>query len=171
MRSDYHIQISLVNLSLQLLADGVQIDLVNLLKIKLILAKVLGFSKTNLRPTPNGQAFHVQFEELQKMHDVSYTCVNPLMRVLDAAHPLTLSPSSMGVTWNESPVPGLLGDVFVDLVAKLWDNVETVQGLPYSTLRGLLESMVLVIVKVCTGNKRLDVIINIRSSTNLIAHH
>ena len=54
----------------------------------------------------------------------------------------------MGVIWNESPVSGLLGDVFVDIVAKLWDNVLIVQGLPYSVLRGLLESMVLVIVKV-----------------------
>ena len=141
-------KISLVVLSLQLLADGVKVDLVDLLKVKLILAKVLGFAATSLQPTANGQTFHVHFEDLHKILEVSYACVNPLMRVLDAPHMLTFSPSSMGVVWNESPISGLLGDIFVDIVAKLWDNVAIVQGLPYPVLRGLLESMVLVIVKV-----------------------
>ena len=141
-------QVSLVVLSLQLLASGFKVDLADLLKIKLILAKVLGFATASLKPTANGQAFHVHFEDPHMIHAVSFTCINPLMRVLDASHTISLSPSLMGVSWNEPPVPGLVGDVFVDLVAKLWDNVANMQQLPYSVLRGLLESMVLVIVKV-----------------------
>jgi hypothetical protein len=111
------------------------------LKIKHILARILGFTTASLKPTANGQAFHVHFGDLHEMHEVSFTCISPLMRVLDAPHTLALSPSSMGVIWNEPPVSGLVGDVFVDLMAKLWDNITNVQGLPYSVLRSLLESM------------------------------
>lgn len=140
----------MVILSLQLLADGGKVDLVDLLKIKLILAKVLGFTITSLQPSANGQTFYVHCEGLHRILKVSYACINPLMRVLDAPHTLMFSPSSMGVVGNEPPIPGLLGDLFVDIVAKMWDNVAIVQELPYSVLRGLLESMVLVIVKVST---------------------
>ena len=54
----------------------------------------------------------------------------------------------MGATWNELPTLGLVGDVFVDIVAKLWNDVSNVQALPYPVVRGLLESMILIIVKV-----------------------
>lgn len=138
----------MVILSLQQLTDGVEVDLVDLLKIKLILAKVLGFTTAILKPAANGQAFHVHFEDLHRMRAISFTCISPLMRVLDAPNTLALSPSWMGVPWNEPPVPGLVGDVFVDLIAKLWDNIANVQGLPYLVLRSLLESMLLIIVKV-----------------------
>jgi hypothetical protein len=142
------VKVSLVILSLQMIADSVEANLVNLLKIKLILAKVLGFSSSSLKPAASGQAFHVQFEALNEIRPLSFPCINPLMRVLDSSHKLTLPPSSMGVTWNDLPVLGLMGDIFVDIVARLWENVANVETLPYSVLRGLLESMILIIVKV-----------------------
>ena len=150
-------KVSLVILSLQMIADRVEVDLVNLLKIKLILAKVLGFNSTSFKPAASGQAFHVQFETLNEIRQLSFPCINPLMRVIDAPHKLMLPPSSMGVTWNDLPVPGLVGDIFVDIVARLWVNGANMQALPFSTLRGLLESMILIIAKVTYAIKHRTV--------------
>ncbi|KAF8590616.1 hypothetical protein K439DRAFT_1382139 [Ramaria rubella] len=141
------LRISLVILSLQLIADKVEVDVVSLLKIKFILAKVFGFTNTSLQHVASGQTFHVHFEDLPLIQEDSFSCINPLMHVLDAPHQVILSPSSLGVTSNDAPVTGLVGDVFVDLIAKLWENATIVQTLPYSALRGLLESMLLIIAK------------------------
>ncbi|KAF8522278.1 hypothetical protein BU17DRAFT_44873 [Hysterangium stoloniferum] len=141
------LRVSLTILSLQLLADGAEVDLINILKIKHTLAKLLGFTSASLTPTANGQSFYIQLGETHGLVDLGFSSINPLMRVLDAPNQITLSASSMGATLNEVPAPGLIGDVFVDIIARLWENSPNMTSLPYAVLRGLLECMNLVIAK------------------------
>ena len=144
-------QASLTILCLQLVADGGQIDLFTLYKIKLVVARALGFHAFRMNITPQGQASSIIFGTNMGFTEISFGCITPLLRVLDSFQSVNLPVLSSGQIWSEQALSGLIGDVFVDIVVKVFETEsfrENATELPYIVMRGLLECMLLIIVKV-----------------------
>lgn len=132
-------------LSLQMVADGVAIDLADLFKVKLAAAKALGFHGAEQRITPGGQTYQIYFGDHSGLNEISFVIINPLVRVLDA--PITLSSLPVGQAGHEHSASGLIGDLFVDIVLMTWKKLQSVEGCPYVAVRGLLEAVLLIIIK------------------------
>ncbi|GJJ12125.1 hypothetical protein Clacol_006366 [Clathrus columnatus] len=152
------LRFSLVMLSLQMITNKIGISLESLVHVKFITVRFLGFSSARRIPTPNGQLFYVQLGEIDKLDDYACGIIQPLLRLLDASYKLRLPASLLG-HWNQDLGDALLGTLFVDSIAKIWEFPQIVQGLPYVSVRGLLESLLVIVVKHDIGSnvlKHLD---------------
>jgi hypothetical protein len=142
-------QISIVLLSLQMIADGVSIDTFSLLKIKLHLVQVLGFRNVSHSPAPNGYIFHVHIGEPDTIPELAFPCVDQLLTVLDAPHPFQLAPSVIDSPYADDDTPWslLVGTIFVDVSLIMFCAVKDILCLPVLTLKSMLESLMVIIYK------------------------
>ncbi|KAG6900873.1 hypothetical protein C0993_009991 [Termitomyces sp. T159_Od127] len=116
------LRVSVVFLSLQMIADGVLIDSFALLKIKGHLANVIGFRDVASVPSQVGRLFQIQFGELSEINGFAFPCVNQLLKVMDAPHRIDIPPCVMANSGDldEKPVPVLAGSATaVEATAKL----------------------------------------------------
>ncbi|KAH8117558.1 hypothetical protein DFH11DRAFT_1504486 [Phellopilus nigrolimitatus] len=144
------IQSSLVLLSLQMIADGIPIDIFSFLKIKLQLVAMLGFTGTALVPAPSGHSFHVQFGELKTVNPYALPCVQGLMALLDASRPFEFSSSALIASGADDDTKHTLlaGSVVVDVFLGLFNHlVDNLQDFPYLQTKTLLQTLVIVIYK------------------------
>lgn len=133
-----------------MIADGINIDIFSLLKIKSSLVRILGFKDTSLvQLNPEGTSFHIRFNHLGQVKPWVYPCLDDLMLVLDASSPFGLAPSSMGGPFaeDETPFPLLVGSVFVDVVFEVFSQLQDLAVLPFLTLKNLLKTLVIIIYK------------------------
>lgn len=130
-----------------MLTDKIEASLDAIVQIKFMVVRFLGFSSARRVPTANGRFLYVQLGEIEKVNDYASNIIQPLLRLLDTSHKFRLPASLLG-HWNQDPEDGLLGNLFVDIIAKIWENAQTVQSLSYVSIRGLLESLLVIIVKV-----------------------
>jgi hypothetical protein len=132
-----------------MIADGIDIDIFSLLKIKLFLVKAIGFTDTSMVPSPSGNAFHVRFAAVDNIPDLAIPIVNALSGVLDAQHPYDLPSSAMGGIYadDDNPWRLLVGTIFVDVLLATFCSVENLLSLPDSTVKGMLESLMIIIYK------------------------
>ncbi|KAJ7235476.1 hypothetical protein B0H12DRAFT_1141671 [Mycena haematopus] len=133
---------SILLLSLQMLADGITINAFDLQKIKVALAKALGFADVTATPSTNGQTIDVQFGDAQHIPEPSLPCVNELLCVLDAPHVINLDLP------GTDPVSStfLVGSTFVDISLNLFCTGELLM-LPVLTLKSLVELLGVIIYK------------------------
>ncbi|KAJ7285806.1 hypothetical protein C8J57DRAFT_1431486 [Mycena rebaudengoi] len=120
---------SILLLSLQMIADGIQINDFSFHKIKVYLAKAIGF--TDVVAVTSSGTFDVQFGDAGHIPDASLPCVNELLSVLDAPHPLTTL---------------LVGSTLVDLSLGLFCTADLL-SLPVLTLKSMVESLGIIIYK------------------------
>ncbi|GAW10310.1 hypothetical protein LENED_012563 [Lentinula edodes] len=118
------LRISIVLLSLDMIAEGIRIDYNDLLRIKQHVAQILGFADVHAIPAANGHSFFVEF---------------------DAHHPLLITDAELQGFVNDRAWPLLVGSPYVDILLHLFDS--EIHELPGLTLKGLLESLGVIIYK------------------------
>ncbi|KIL00116.1 hypothetical protein PAXRUDRAFT_821994 [Paxillus rubicundulus Ve08.2h10] len=167
--------VSLLLLSLQMMESGIEIDLLSCRKLKLHLAKIIGFNDVEAVPTPSGRAFYIRFQNLENIPVSCYPCIHVLPRILDAPHAFDLTPSMMGspLVDDDRPCRVLIGTIWVDLVLSIICAIEEPLSLPVLTLKSLLESLMAIIFKHDFSSlaiKHLDVILRkaLRKTVDLL---
>ena len=142
-------QVSVLLLSLQMITDGIAIDSFLLLKLKVHLARIIGFSDISVTSSPSGQTPHIQFGEVFQIPELSLPCVHSLLPVLDACHSVELPHFAMvGANEpDEKPLSLLVGSVFVDMALTMFCTIRDLTALPVLTLKALLETLCVIIYK------------------------
>ncbi|KAJ3845083.1 hypothetical protein F5878DRAFT_655339 [Lentinula raphanica] len=139
------LRVSIILLSMDMIADGIRIDYNDLLRIKQHTAQVLGFGDVHLTPALNGHSFFVEFGGLRSIPKMAYPCISHLFILLDAHHPLTITDAEIQGFVQNRAWPLLVGSPFVDILLRLFGS--NLQELPGLTLKTLLESLGVVIYK------------------------
>ncbi len=132
-----------------MIADGLDVYIFALLKLKFLLVRLLGFKDASLVPTSSGRSFYVRFSQLTKLNTFAYPCLDNLMPVLDASFPFELAPAAMGGPYaeDEMPVTLLIGSAFVDVVLDVFVQLQDLAFLHALTLKNLLKTLLIVIYK------------------------
>ncbi|KAI5122947.1 hypothetical protein M0805_006828 [Coniferiporia weirii] len=144
------LQSSLILLSLQMIADGISVDLFSFLKIKLQLVRILGFPVATLVPAPSGHSFHVHYETLKAVGPYASPCLQGLMALLDAHRSFELSPSAMAGTSadDDATHPVLVGSVILDVFFDLFNHLSKNLGdFTYLQIKMVLQSLIIVFYK------------------------
>ncbi|KAJ7774854.1 hypothetical protein B0H16DRAFT_1508657 [Mycena metata] len=141
---------SILLLSLQMIADGIGISPFDLQKIKVALAKAIGFADVVATPSANGQTIDVQFGEAQHIPEASLPCVNELLSVLDAPHAINMDLQG----GDSSSSTFLVGSTLVDVSLNLFCTGDLL-SLPIVTLKSLVESLGVIIYKHNFEHRRL----------------
>lgn len=132
-----------------MLADGIESDIVSLLKIKEHLLRLVGFSDTALVSSGGGQSFYIEYGGLENIAGGSFPCLDDLMLLLDASYPFGLAASAMGGPYanDDTPVPLLIGSVFTNVLLDIFIHAQNLETLPPITLKNLLKALLIVIFK------------------------
>ncbi|KAJ7685226.1 hypothetical protein DFH06DRAFT_1157872 [Mycena polygramma] len=141
---------SILLLSLQMIADGITISSFDLQKIKVALAKALGFADVTATPSANNQTIVVQFGDAQHIPEASLPCVNELLSVLDAPHVISLELPGADLVSSTF----LVGSTFADISLNLFCTGDLL-SLPILTLKCLVESLGVIIYKHDFEHKRM----------------
>ncbi|KAG6890677.1 hypothetical protein C0995_005049 [Termitomyces sp. Mi166 len=143
------LRVSVVSLSLQMIADGIPIDDFALLKIKSHLVNIIGFRDVLLVPSQVGRLFQVQFGEVSEIDDIALSCVNQFLTMMDASHPVDIPSSVMAGSsdLDERPTPVLVGSVFIDVFLTMFCSVKDLNSLPVLTRKNMLETLCIIIYK------------------------
>ncbi|TBU65728.1 hypothetical protein BD310DRAFT_803111 [Dichomitus squalens] len=143
------LQNSLISLALRMIAEGIPIEVSQMLKLKDHLARTLGFAEVSMITIGTTNHFFVQFGSLDVIPEEAYPCLNELMLTLDSAQPYSLVSSSMGGRYSddETGAAVLVGSIFVDLFLETFIQCENLEALPPLTLKNLLKSLIIVIYK------------------------
>lgn len=140
-------QSSLLLLSLQMIADGVQIDLFSLLKVKFHLAVALGFTSASLVPAPSGHSFHVQLGDTQTCTNHALACMDGLLLLLDANRAFALPISAMTGAEDDSTVEVLVGSVMIDIFFGILNDEGNMAKLPVLAHKVLLQAFAIIVLK------------------------
>jgi hypothetical protein len=132
-----------------MISDGIAPDSFTLLKLKIHLVQVLGFSDISAVPSQSGHSFHVQFGEVKEIPELALPCISALLPVLDAYHPTDLAPSAMAGTneHDDKPSSLLVGSIFVDVSLAMFCTVRDFSSLPLLTFKCILETLCVVMYK------------------------
>lgn len=132
-----------------MIADGITVDSLTLLKLKAHLVRVFGFKDVSVVPSPDGHAFHVRFGEAPEIPELALPCVKGLMSVLDAHYSVDLTPSTMGVGHGQDEKQSslLVGSVFVDVSLAMFCTVRDLSALPVLIVKNMLEALCIIIYK------------------------
>lgn len=132
-----------------MIADGIEIDMFSLLRIKDQLLRVLGFEEVSLVPSPTGHTFYVQLGEVRTIPRWADPCIADLLPIFDAAHDYDVSCSTMGGPYTEDDTPFtlLIGSPFIDVLLGVFKNAHRLVFLPPLTLKNLLDCLVVVMQK------------------------
>ncbi|KZT61428.1 hypothetical protein CALCODRAFT_9999 [Calocera cornea HHB12733] len=147
--SSPRLQAMLVSLALNLVAHGVVIQALDLLKVKVFLARQLGFSKAVLRIAGDGTC-HVAPGPVSvpEPPEQGLACLAATKRVLDASTKISVSPSILGVNLPpDAAVPCLIGAPLVDLVLIVLRATQDLATMSHLVLRSWLESLIIIILK------------------------
>ncbi|KAI1795782.1 hypothetical protein LXA43DRAFT_1163651 [Ganoderma leucocontextum] len=143
------LQNSLISLALRMVAEGIPIEVGQLLKLKEHLARTLGFAEVAIVAFGNTNHFCVRFSSLDVIPETAYPCLNELMLTLDSAQPYSLVSSVMGGrhSEDEAGAPLLVGSIFVDLFLEAFNQCENLGTLPPLVLKNVLKSLIIVVYK------------------------
>jgi hypothetical protein len=142
-----------------MISSGIDINLLTLLRLKKHLVHILGFPNVTTLSTPASHVFFVAFEHIRHTdRDVS-ACMDELLSVLDASHPLSVVASAMteSLPPNDAPASLLVGSIFVDVLFALITGSEDsdLLNLPFLTLKRLIECLLIVMYKHDMGSQPL----------------
>ncbi|KAK1236541.1 hypothetical protein PQX77_000234 [Marasmius sp. AFHP31] len=143
-----NLRVSTLLLSLDMAASGLIADFNELLKMKVHVARMLGFADARIVPTQDGPTFYVHFADLIAVPGYAFPCINQLLSLLDSPHPVVLSTlegPARGDSRNSTPL--LIGSIFIDVLLALFTSVGEIMRLPILTVKSLLESVGVIIYK------------------------
>uniref|UniRef100_A0A8H8CNC3 Phorbol-ester/DAG-type domain-containing protein n=1 Tax=Psilocybe cubensis TaxID=181762 RepID=A0A8H8CNC3_PSICU len=134
---------------LRMLADGVEIDKISVMKLKVQFVKIAGFSRVIMVPTLSGQSFHLQFDDISDMPESAYPCVEELLRVIDAPQSAKLPYAAIGISNgpDDKTINALIGSVFLDASLCILGKLRELSSLPVLTLKCALETLYIAIQK------------------------
>ncbi|KAG8877254.1 hypothetical protein FRB97_003555 [Tulasnella sp. 331] len=140
------LRVALINLCLEMIGNGIAIDLYTLMKVKHNLALVLGFLDAELLQSADGGRY-VRLGRTGDIASNSYVCLSSLVRALDAPTVMNLSPTAIGLaSAPESTPPCFTGAVFIDLALSIISSVD-IRSLPYLHARSVLDALIVVVYK------------------------
>ncbi|EJU01782.1 hypothetical protein DACRYDRAFT_116231 [Dacryopinax primogenitus] len=142
-------QAMLVSLALNFIAHGVTVDPVDLLKIKVFLARQVGFPQAILRIAADGTC-HVALGPVfvPNPAEQGLSCLAAAKCVLDASTKANASPSMLGVNITSDPaISCLVGTLLVDLVLDAVRKASDFRTMSHLALRAWLECLIIVILK------------------------
>ncbi|KDR81629.1 hypothetical protein GALMADRAFT_239698 [Galerina marginata CBS 339.88] len=144
-----HLRVSMILLSLQMIADGVEIDNFSVMKLKVQFVQIAGFGQISVFPSQSGQSFNLQFGDISEISDSAYPCIEELAHVVDAPHYLKLSYAALGIPDGpeNKTVSVLIGSVFLDASLSILGTLRSVASLPVLTLKCVLETLYIIIHK------------------------
>jgi hypothetical protein len=132
-----------------MVADGILIDMVSLLKIKDQLVRVLGYEDVFMVPSASGHTFFIQFGRVQTIPSSSFSCFSDLVLLLDSPQPFELSCAAIGGpdVDDETSSSLLVGSAFVDVLLNLFEDSQLLLSLPPLILKSLLRALIIVMQK------------------------
>jgi hypothetical protein len=132
-----------------MIANGIPIDLFSLLRVKVELLRISGFTDVDVVPHNNGQSFHVTFSKLGIIPRLALPCIHDLPTLLDAPYPFRLPSSAMGgpLTDDDATDSLLVGSVFVDFALAIFCGSTDLGSLSTQTVKAMLESIIIIINK------------------------
>ncbi|KAJ3801305.1 hypothetical protein GGU11DRAFT_741651 [Lentinula aff. detonsa] len=139
------LRVSILLLSLDMIADGIRISYNDLMRIKQHAARVFGFEDVHAVPATNGHSFFIEFGELKSVPSFAYPCITHLFILLDAHHPLSITEAEFQGISNDRGWPLLVGSPCVDILLRLFET--KIHELPGLMLKTLIESVGVVIYK------------------------
>lgn len=140
-----HLRVAIIVLGLQMIADGVEIDTFSLLKLKVELVRVIGFTDISVLPLEDAHSIRLQFGDVSEIPELAFPCIEGLVSVLDATHLLTLPSSTFGTIGEQSRF--LVGSIFLDVSLSIVATAKDLTVFPVLTLKSLLESVYIIIHK------------------------
>ncbi|KAI0703614.1 hypothetical protein BC835DRAFT_1483812 [Cytidiella melzeri] len=143
------LRVTLVSLSLRMMADGIEVDVFSLLRLKEQALGVIGFQNVNVVPSATGHTFHVQFGNIRSISRWADPCLVDLMLILDSPQVFALSCAEMGGPFieDDAPMPLLIGSPFVDVLLGIFKNAADLISLSPLTLKTLLQCHMIIVQK------------------------
>lgn len=141
------LQVSIILLSLQMIADGIEIDSFSIMKLKVQFVQISGFNRVTVVPTQSGQSFNLQFDAITEISESSYPCIEELIRVIDAPYHLNLPYTALGISDDDKSANVLVGSAFLDTSLCILGKLRSLSSLPVLTLKCLLETLHIAIHK------------------------
>lgn len=140
---------SVLHLSLQMLGDGMEIDSLSLMKLKVQFVRFMGFSNISVIPTSNHQSFYLKYSDIGEIFETSFACLDQLVHVVDSSHSLELPHSALGIAdeHDDKTNSVLVGSIFVDATLCMVCTLRDLPSLPVLTLKSILESVYIIIQK------------------------
>lgn len=132
-----------------MIADGIEIDNFSIMKLKVQFVQIAGFSRVSVIPTPSGQSFHLQFDNITDISESAYPCVEELVRVIDAPHYAKLPYTALGIPNgpDDKTINVLVGSTFLDASLCILWKLRDLSSLPVLTLKSALEALHIAIHK------------------------
>lgn len=132
-----------------MIADGIEVDVFSLLRLKEQVLGVTGFQNVTLIPSATGHTFHVQFGGIKTVSRWADPCIADLMVVLDSSQPYTISCAEMGGPFigDDAPWSLLIGSPFIDVVLGIFINATSLTSLAPLTLKNLLQCHMIIVQK------------------------
>ncbi|KAI0093920.1 hypothetical protein BDY19DRAFT_989447 [Irpex rosettiformis] len=143
------LSVTLVSLSLRMIADGIVIDVFSLLRLKEQILEVIGYQNVTLVPSATGHTFHVQFGGIKMISRWADPCIVDLMGILDSSQTYTISCAEMGGPFigDDAPWSLLIGSPFIDVILGIFINATGLTSLAPLTLKGLLQCHMIIVQK------------------------
>ncbi|KAF8910955.1 hypothetical protein CPB84DRAFT_1842225 [Gymnopilus junonius] len=146
-----HLRVSIILLSLQMIADGLEIDSFSIMKLKTQFVQIAGFSRISVIPTHNGQSFQLLFGDVSELSSSAYPCIEELAHLIDAPHYSDLPYAALGIP-EDKTANVLIGSTFLDVSLSLLGTLQDLSSLPVLTLKCLLEALYIIIHKYDFGD-------------------
>ncbi|KAF8636667.1 hypothetical protein AX17_003473 [Amanita inopinata Kibby_2008] len=143
------LRVTLLLLSIRMIANGVRAEISTLLKIKKHLAELTGFQRVTEIPHPTGQSSRIELGGFETVSEAAIPCICELKAIFDAPYPFNLVPSTMTHVHEQDDKPSklLVGSLFVDITLIMFCTVKDLPSLPVLTLKAILESLCIIAYK------------------------
>ena len=147
--SSQNFQVSILLLSLQMIADGIEIDGFSLMKLNFQYLKISGFNEVSIIPTQIGHSFHIDFGDITDIPGSAFPCIEELVHVVDAAHFVELPHVALGLQEEQEEKTSrvLIGTIFIHPCLSMISNLPDLTCLPVLTLKSLLETLYILVHK------------------------
>lgn len=137
---------TLINLALNMIADGILADLQSLLKLKLRLVRLIGFQRC--REILTRTTIRIEFDGLVQLstHPAVESTFHGLMRALDTSSPCDLPAACLINTGDDVIAHAMLGSILADIAIRTVQQVDFL-AVPYLVARPLINSLVILLAK------------------------
>ncbi|KAF4615386.1 hypothetical protein D9613_003079 [Agrocybe pediades] len=144
-----HLRVSIILLSLQMIADGIEIDHISIMRLKIQFVQICGFNDVSAHPTQNGQSFHLRFTDITQLSESAYSCIEELAHVVDAPYYARLPYEALGIpdVLEDKLVNVLVGTTFLDVALYMLSTLRDLSSLPVLTLKCILETLYITLHK------------------------
>jgi hypothetical protein len=132
-----------------MIADGIEVDIFSLLRLKEQILSIIGCQDVNIIPSATGHTFHVRFGAIKAISRWADPCIADLSLLIDSAQEYSVSCAEMGgpLIDDDVPVPLLIGSPFVDVVLGVFKSATNILSIAPLTLKNLLQCYIILIQK------------------------